>query len=187
MSIEQIENRDIYVRRDDGKRSLFKRRSKAMFRIDDALDVAVIKHDPETPDWCWKLVETRYGTSLVRIGRVDPTTFRSSIDKMYDRLSSLVARIDEEAKEKGIEEIDPPFQAMSCQTELMRQTNDRYVTAYRRDNGKWSGIEYVVHPTPSGCKRYLPTYSDNREFDDSKTAKEEFEKILHDPVKLDKS
>jgi len=40
---------------------------------------------------------------------------------------------------------------MSLQTEAMRSTDERIITAYQRENGTWSGVELVNHPTPSGC------------------------------------
>ena len=67
---------------------------------------------------------------------------------------------------------------MSILTEAMRQTEQRKITAYKRENGKWSGVEYVNHPTPSGCERWLPTYSHKLEFDDSDTAIKEFTRYL---------
>jgi len=70
---------------------------------------------------------------------------------------------------------------MSLQTEAMRATKDRYITTFQHKNGKWSGIEMVNHPTPSGCERWMPTYSDKREWPDSKTAKKEFKKVLPKP------
>jgi hypothetical protein len=42
----------------------------------------------------------------------------------------------------------------------------------------WHGIEYVNHPTPSGCERWLPTLSDKRGWPDAKTAIKEMEKSL---------
>jgi hypothetical protein len=60
----------------------------------------------------------------------------------------------------------------------MRATPDRYVSAYQREPGKWSGVEMVNHPTPSGCERWMPSYSDKREWPDAETAKREFEAVL---------
>jgi hypothetical protein len=70
---------------------------------------------------------------------------------------------------------------MSFQTELMRATKERYVTVFKNKNGTYSGVEMVNHPTPSGCERWMPTYSDTREWPDAETAKTEFEKILPKP------
>lgn len=70
---------------------------------------------------------------------------------------------------------------MSLQTEAMRATNNRYVTAHKRDNGKWSGVEMVNHPTPSGCDRWMPSYSDKREWPDAETATKEFKDVLLKP------
>jgi len=67
---------------------------------------------------------------------------------------------------------------MSILTESMRQTDQKIITAYKRENGKWSGIELVNHPTPSGNERWLPTYSHKLEFDDAKTAIREFTSYL---------
>jgi len=67
---------------------------------------------------------------------------------------------------------------MSIQTEAMRQTDQRIITAQCHANGKWSGIEFVNHPTPSGCVRWLPTYSHKLEYDDSETAVREFKLYL---------
>lgn len=47
-----------------------------------------------------------------------------------------------------------------------------------RETGKWHGLYYVNHPTPSGCDRYLLKISDNRGWDDSETAIRELEKSL---------
>jgi hypothetical protein len=52
------------------------------------------------------------------------------------------------------------------------------VSAYQREPGKWSGVEMVNHPTPSGCERWMPSYSDKREWPDAETAKREFEAVL---------
>jgi len=67
---------------------------------------------------------------------------------------------------------------MGIQEEAMRQTKDRYVTVFKNDDGTFSGVELVNHPTPSGCERWLPTYSDSRHWPDAETAKKEFEAIL---------
>ena len=67
---------------------------------------------------------------------------------------------------------------MSLQTEMMRATDERKITAFQHKNGKWSGMEIVNHPTPSGCERWIPTYSDKREWVDEETAKREFATVL---------
>ena len=60
---------------------------------------------------------------------------------------------------------------MSIQTEAMREDAEEshYVTAFEDDEG-WHGIEFVNHPTPSGCRRDMPTYSDKRGWPDAETA-----------------
>lgn len=82
---------------------------------------------------------------------------------------------------------------MSLLTEAMRQTDQRKICAFQRKicafqrkNGKWSAVEMANHPTPSGAERWLPTYSDNREWPDEKTAIDEFTKVLHPPMDLKK-
>ena len=70
---------------------------------------------------------------------------------------------------------------MDILTEAMRATEERYVTTFKRDNGTWSGIEMVNHPTPSGNDRWLPSYSDSREWPDSEIAKKEFKSVLPKP------
>lgn len=67
---------------------------------------------------------------------------------------------------------------MSLTTDIMRQTAERQIHAGQRESGKWSAIEFVNHPTPSGCDRWLPTYEDNREWEDAETAKRELRKLL---------
>ena len=67
---------------------------------------------------------------------------------------------------------------MSLQTEAMRATDQRQITAFQHQNGKWSAMEIVNHPTPSGCERWMPTYSDKREWPDAETAKREFTALL---------
>ena len=66
---------------------------------------------------------------------------------------------------------------MSVQTELMREGAQREITAFQKYDG-WHGVEFVNHPTPSGCERWLPTYSDKRSFPNRDTAILEFRKIL---------
>jgi hypothetical protein len=68
---------------------------------------------------------------------------------------------------------------MSIQTRAMRETEDRFISAIKHDDGSFSGIEFVNHPTPSGCTRYLPTISDNRKWPSKKIAKEELAKMLN--------
>jgi len=70
---------------------------------------------------------------------------------------------------------------MSLHIELMRSTIDRYVTAYQPENGQWSGVEMVSHPTPSGCELSKPSDSDERQWPDATTAKREFEAVLPKP------
>lgn len=69
---------------------------------------------------------------------------------------------------------------MSLQTEAMREQagDQKYVTAYKDAEGYWHGVEMVNHPTPSGCERWMPTYSDKRPWPTPELAKEEFEKEL---------
>lgn len=67
---------------------------------------------------------------------------------------------------------------MSLQTEMMRQTDQRVIHTFKRPSGKWSAIEWVNHPSPSGNERWMPTYEDKREWPDKETAKAEFEKLL---------
>jgi hypothetical protein len=67
---------------------------------------------------------------------------------------------------------------MSIQTEAMRAGADRTIHAFQHPNGKWSAVELVNHPTPSGCDRWLPSYSDKREWPDAETAKKELEAML---------
>ncbi len=71
---------------------------------------------------------------------------------------------------------------MSLQTEAMRATAQRQVTAWQNDDGTWSGVEIVNHPTPSGCERWMPTYSDKRHWPDKETAIREFKALLPDPM-----
>ena len=71
---------------------------------------------------------------------------------------------------------------MSLSTEFMRSTDQRIVGAGKNKNGTWSAYELVNHPTPSGCERWMPTYSDNRQWPDEETAKREFEAILPKPM-----
>jgi len=60
----------------------------------------------------------------------------------------------------------------------MRATDQRQITTFQHKNGKWSAMEIVNHPTPSGCERWMPTYSDKREWPDAETAKREFAALL---------
>jgi hypothetical protein len=73
---------------------------------------------------------------------------------------------------------------MSLLTEAMRQTDERIITAFKRENGKWSGVEMVNHPPPSGGERWMPTYSDNWEWPDEETAIKEFKAALPPPQDL---
>ena len=71
---------------------------------------------------------------------------------------------------------------MDLQTESMRSTKERSITAWQHpEDGQWSGVEFVNHPTPSGSERWLPTVSDNRRWPDEKTAIAEFTKTLPKP------
>jgi len=47
------------------------------------------------------------------------------------------------------------------------------------DTGKFHGMMYVNHPTPSGSARYLLVLSDNRGWDDIETAEVEFKKTTN--------
>jgi hypothetical protein len=68
---------------------------------------------------------------------------------------------------------------MSLATEMIRQSSiDRIIGTLKGADGKWNAYESVNHPTPSGCDRWLITYSDNRGWDDEETAKKEFEYLL---------
>jgi len=66
---------------------------------------------------------------------------------------------------------------MSIQTEWMRNTDEWMIDVYKDENG-WHGIEYVNHPTPSGCERWMPTFSDKRNWPDKESALENFKKLL---------
>ena len=50
----------------------------------------------------------------------------------------------------------------SIATELMRAGSQKILTAGQDKDGMWHGVELVNHPTPSGCDRWLETYSDKR-------------------------
>ena len=56
--------------------------------------------------------------------------------------------------------------------------SEKEITAFEREPGKWSAIEYVNHPTPGGSPRWLPTYEDNRTWPNAETAKQELEKLM---------
>ena len=49
------------------------------------------------------------------------------------------------------------------QSEAMRRIagDDKIYVAEDRGDG-WHGVELVNHPTPSGCRRLMKTFSDNR-------------------------
>lgn len=53
-----------------------------------------------------------------------------------------------------------------------------HISAIKNINGTFSGCEYRNHPTPSGCVRFLPTFSDQREWDTAEIAIEELRKSL---------
>ena len=77
---------------------------------------------------------------------------------------------------------------MDIQTQAMREMAgpDKMIHAYQgpfydgdeQDAKLWHGIEYVNHPTPSGCERWLPTISDKRGWPDKETAIVELKKLL---------
>jgi hypothetical protein len=67
---------------------------------------------------------------------------------------------------------------MSLQTEALRATSERQVVAYQHPNGNWSASEIVNHPTPSGCERWMPTYSDKREWPTADIARKELATVL---------
>lgn len=67
---------------------------------------------------------------------------------------------------------------MSLFTEFMRDGAKKVYGAYKDDAGGWHGFEEVNHPTPSGCERWLMTYSDNRSWPDSKTAIKKIKELV---------
>jgi hypothetical protein len=70
---------------------------------------------------------------------------------------------------------------MDLATKFMREASiDFEINVYKGDDGLYHGIEYVNHPTPSGCDRWLPSISDNRGFDTPEKAIEEFMKLLEE-------
>jgi hypothetical protein len=71
---------------------------------------------------------------------------------------------------------------MSLLTEMMRSGAERTVTAVKGDDALWRGIELVNHPTPSGCERWLPTYSDKRGWNSSAKAIKEFKRLLKEQL-----
>jgi|APFre7841882654_1041346.scaffolds.fasta_scaffold104282_2 microsomal dipeptidase-like Zn-dependent dipeptidase len=66
---------------------------------------------------------------------------------------------------------------MSLQTQWMRNTKDREIEVCKDDKGFFC-MELVNHPTPSGCERWLPTYSDKRRWPDEATARAKFDELL---------
>ena len=54
------------------------------------------------------------------------------------------------------------------------------VVGQHKDTGKYHGMLYVNHPTPSGSDRYMLVLSDTRGWDDEETAKAEFREALAD-------
>ena len=69
---------------------------------------------------------------------------------------------------------------MGIQEEAMRKMAgpDKEINILAHEDGTFSAIEYVSHPTPSGSERWLPTYSDNRHWPTKEQAVEEFKKLL---------
>jgi hypothetical protein len=70
---------------------------------------------------------------------------------------------------------------MSIQTELMRTGAEKEILTAKDGQG-YFGVEYVNHPTPSGCERWLPTYSDKRRFKTAEIAIKEFKSLLIESV-----
>jgi hypothetical protein len=66
---------------------------------------------------------------------------------------------------------------MSIIIDAMRKTSEKEIIIDKDEKG-YFGIEYVKHPTPSGCTRILPTYSDNRRFPSQEIAMEKFKEAL---------
>lgn len=66
---------------------------------------------------------------------------------------------------------------MSLLTESMRAGADKIYSAFKDDYG-WHGMEQVNHPTPSGCERWLITYSDKRSWPTEEIAVQEIKKAL---------
>jgi len=66
---------------------------------------------------------------------------------------------------------------MSIQTEAMRTGAKRHQCVCQDDNGYY-GAEFVLHPTPSGFERWLPTYSDKRRFKTEQEAAVAFKEIM---------
>lgn len=50
--------------------------------------------------------------------------------------------------------------------------------ARHKETGKFHGVLYVNHPTPSGSDRWMPALSDKRGWDDEKAAAEAFDALL---------
>jgi hypothetical protein len=69
---------------------------------------------------------------------------------------------------------------MTLQTAAMISLagDDWHVGVYKNQDGSFSGVLFVNHPTPSGCARYLPALSDKRSWKTAELAQEEFEKLL---------
>lgn len=69
---------------------------------------------------------------------------------------------------------------MDIQTAAMREMAgpEKEINYIRHEDGTFSAIEYVNHPTPSGSERWLPTVSGNLHWPTQEKAKEEFEKLL---------
>jgi hypothetical protein len=66
---------------------------------------------------------------------------------------------------------------MGLQEEAMRKNANKLYGACQDKEG-WYGFEEVNHPTPSGCERWLMTYSDKRRWPDGETAILEIKKAL---------
>lgn len=61
------------------------------------------------------------------------------------------------------------FLLMSILTGKARDGADKKYRVFKEDDG-WHGIEYVNNPTPSGCVKWVATYSDRRGWPDKGTA-----------------
>jgi hypothetical protein len=72
---------------------------------------------------------------------------------------------------------------MSIQTDFMRIGAKKHHCVCQDDNGYY-GAEFVLHPSPSGHERCLPTYSDKRRFKTDIEAAAEFKETM---AQLDKA
>lgn len=59
--------------------------------------------------------------------------------------------------------------------------DEKFVGAALCDDGLYRGHEYVNHPTPSGCARWLPSVSDTRGWPTCEIAIAELRKSLEYP------